>query len=799
MSVKSLAFFVALTAPFAAQVTEAVKADAVAAYARAERYLPASMATTVHNNDLQHEWLPDSDRLWYRRTDDSGSRFVLADPVTGSIAPAFDHQRMAAALATTLGEEVSPDDLPVQRLIYRPGEAMPLVLAGGSLLACDTAQPACETVGPKAPAQDQHAPVLPTPDGRSVLFLRAFNIWQRDRVTGEERALTSDGDAGHPYARFPESSTFAVTLQRMGLTLPPLGLFSPDGTRFLTYRLNRAATAPLKLLQYVPEDDSLRPRVYSYRYPFPGETKPMAALVILSLAEGEAIAVEHEPIEAVFTDPISAQSVFWGARGEALYVLNNRDYKRTLTLSVVDAGSGASRLLIAEDSDVYNLPYAVVGQKPQVRVLSNGDVIWSSERSGWRHLYRYDRNGNLRNAITSGNWMVRDVVRVDEAAGLLYFTAGGQDGFSDPYYRALYRVHFDGSGLELLTREDADHQIRVAAAPAARLLQPMAPGLEGAAFAPSGDYFVDSYARPDLPTATVIRDRNGAVVLELETAQMATFDGKPPVLPEPFAATAADGKTRLYGTVFKPADFDPLHSYPVIDSIYPGPQINRVSKRFFNDPMQAQALAELGFIVVTVDGRGTPLRGRAFRDLSYGNLGSAGSLDDHTAVIRSLADKRPYMDLNRVGIYGSSGGGFATVRALFDYPDFYRVGVAAAGNHDHRMYLSLWGETYQGPYDAEGYAEARSYRNAANFSGRLLLAHGDMDDNVHPAHTMRVVDALIRHNKDFDLLLMPNVNHSMMGNPYFTRRLWDYFVTHLKGATPPAGYRIGGSSAEDGT
>ncbi|QIB64537.1 S9 family peptidase [Kineobactrum salinum] len=783
--------FAILTAPLAGTAAP----DMAAAYARAERYLPGNIAAAVHNNDLQHHWLPDSDRLWYRRTDEHGSRFVIADPATGSIDPAFDHQRMAQVLAAKLERTVSAHELPVQSLVFRPGESMPLVVVENSLLSCDLAHSHCEAVGPVPPPQDRQ-PGLPTPDGGSVLFLRDFNIWQRDLATGEERALTTNGDAAHPYGRHPQSSTFHVTLQRMGISLPLVGLFSPDGSRFLSYRLNQAAVGSLQLLQSVPEDDSRRPRVYNYRYPFPGEDKPMAELVILDLAGGETIPVQHPAIESAYADPINAQSVFWGPEGKTLYVLDNRDYKRTLTLSVVDVDNGSSRLLISEDSEVYNLPYAIVGQAPQVRVLTTGDVIWSSERSGWRHLYRYDRNGNFRNAITSGNWMVRDVVHVDEAAGLLYFTASGHGEFSDPYYRALYRVRLDGSGLELLTPEDADHQLRVAAPPAARLLLPSAPGPEGSGFAPSGNYFVDSYARPDMPTVTVLRNRDGRVVLELETAQLATFDGPPPVLPEPFEALAADGETLLYGTLFKPANFDPQRSYPVIDSIYPGPQINRVSKRFLDDPMQAQALAELGFVVVTVDGRGTPLRGRAFRDLSYGNLGTAGSLQDHVAVIRSLAANRSYMDLERIGIYGTSGGGFATVRALFDYPDFYRVGVASAGNHDHRIYLSLWGETYQGPYDAEAYAEASSYHNAADFRGRLLLAHGDMDDNVHPAHTLRVVDALIRHNKDFDLLLMPNVNHGIMGNPYFTRRLWDYFVTHLLGATPPPGYRVGAGNEE---
>lgn len=249
---------------------------------------------------------------------------------------------------------------------------------------------------------------------------------------------------------------------------------------------------------------------------------------------------------------------------------------------------------------------------------------------------------------------------------------------------------------------------------------------------------------------------------------------------------AADGKTPIYGLLLKPSNFDPAKRYPLIDSIYPGPQVTRTPTRFLSDRDMAQSVAELGFVIMIVDGRGTPLRSREFRSFAYGNMGAAGGLEDHVAAIRQLTPSRHWLDGDNVGIYGTSGGGFATVHAMFDYPDVFKVGVASAGNHDQRSYLAIWGENYQGPFDDKGYEAIASYHNVRNFKGKLLIAHGDMDDNVHPANTMRVVDQLIKNDKPFDMLIMPNVNHGIQSNPYFTKRLWDYFVVNMKNEQPPA-------------
>jgi dipeptidyl aminopeptidase/acylaminoacyl peptidase len=357
----------------------------------------------------------------------------------------------------------------------------------------------------------------------------------------------------------------------------------------------------------------------------------------------------------------------------------------------------------------------------------------------------------------------------------VYFNASGRETGEDPYLRHLYRVNLDGSDLQLLTPEAADHEI---------------------SFANSGRYFIDSYSRADLPTVSLLRSADGNVIRELARAdvtKLAASGWKPP---EPFRATAADGVTEICGLMFRPANFDPGKKYPVLDAIYPGPQTIKTPKNFpATLAGDGQDMAQLGFVVVTVDGRGTPFRSKAFHDFSYGKLGTAGGLEDHIAALRQLAKVHAYMDLDRVGIYGHSGGGYATVRAMLTYPEFYKVGVASAGNHDMRGYLARWGEKYIGPVNGDNYLEAANPVLAANLKGKLLLAWGDMDDNVPPSLSMQLVSALIKANKTFDMLVLPNRNHSFFNDPYFIRRRWDYLVEHLAGAMPPE-YKLRTSSPQ---
>ncbi|HUY99679.1 MAG TPA: prolyl oligopeptidase family serine peptidase, partial [Thermomicrobiaceae bacterium] len=381
-------------------------------------------------------------------------------------------------------------------------------------------------------------------------------------------------------------------------------------------------------------------------------------------------------------------------------------------------------------------------------------------------------------------WTVRDVVHLDEAGGWLYFTAGGREPARDPYFRHLYRCRLDGTDLSLLTPEDAEHSVTVS---------------------PSGRFFLDTHSRVDLPPVTVVRAADGAHVLTLEEADVAGLLARGWRFPERVRVTARDGVTPLYGMLIRPSGYDPARRYPLLDAIYPGPQTIRTPKGFPDAASgfwQDQALAELGFVVVTLDGRGTPYRWKAFHDAAYGErFGEAGGLGDHVAGLRQLGERDGSLDLERVGIYGHSGGGYASTRALLSFPDFYRVAVSSAGNHDQRGYNASWGERWIGPYEAEVYALQDNIARAGQLQGKLLLVHGELDDNVHPSLTLRLVDALIAADKDFDLLIIPHTNHGLFdtrrglaaqerylsqGHPYFVRKRWDYFVRHLLGAEPPA-------------
>jgi dipeptidyl aminopeptidase/acylaminoacyl peptidase len=394
-------------------------------------------------------------------------------------------------------------------------------------------------------------------------------------------------------------------------------------------------------------------------------------------------------------------------------------------------------------------------------------------------LYYYDDSGELHNQITQGEWSVRDIVRVDEHARRIYFMASGREG-ADPYQQSLYAIRFDGTGLQRLTPEQADHK--------------WVPAPGTSRFSPSGRYFVDGYSRPDLPPTWVLRKSDGALIRELERADISRLREGGYVPVEPFQVTAADGKTALYGNLFRPSTFDPSRRYPVIDASYPGPQTIRSGKSFTTalfHRFEAQSLAELGFIVVTIDGRGTPNRSRAFLDYSYGRLDKASDLEDHIAGLRQLATRYPFLDLDHVGIDGVSAGGFLAALALLRHPGFYKVGVSAEGNHDPRGYLAAWGDTYIGPSAADAYETSVTPQLAENLQGKLLLIHGELDDNVPPALTLRLADALIEANKDFDLIVLPNADHTAyFTSPYLIRRKWDYFVRHLLGAEPPVNYSI---------
>lgn len=764
----------AAAGPSAAQVT---RAD----YARAERLLSTNARKLVFTMEVAPTWIEKSDRFWYVRETRTGKTFLIADAATGASTPAFDHARLASALNTAAGGRFTAERLPFDNFDFvRSGTAIEFE-ASNAGWQCDLTAYRCER---KSAALETEAR---SPDGRWVAFVKDFNLFVRPSDGGPARQLTSDGVEANYYASPASPSSGGVTNM---LTERPRAIsvrWSPDSRKLLTFRLDERKVLEHVVVQSVRHDGVVRPTPIKFRYTLPGDANhPLASLLIVDVASGATTAVKHEPL-MTFGSPIG--STWWSGDSGRVYFIEEPRGWAWARLKEADARTGVVRPIIEEKSSTY-LQLSFSGP-PNVRVLDRtSDVVWFSERDGWGHLYLHDaRTGAVKNPITRGEWVVRELLHVDEEQRWVYFTAGGREAGRDPYYRHLYRARLDGSAIELLTPEDAEHNVSLS---------------------PTGKFIVDTYSRVDLPPVSVLRTADGKVTRTLEKADVEALLATGWKFPERFSTTGRDGKTLVYGAVFRPSNFDASKKYPIVDDIYPGPHNFHAPKSFAQAlGLHANSIAELGFVVVTVDGMGTCCRSKPFHDVSFHNLADAGGIDDHIAAIRWLASKYSYLDADRVGIFGHSAGGYASAHAILRWPDFYKVCVSSAGNHDARTDKASWVERWMGSEVGEHYLKSSSITYAGNLKGKLLLVHGELDDNVHPGSTMQLVNALIKANKDFDLLVLPNRNHGQVidisgdkpkvasPDAYFIRKRWDYFVTHLLGMTPPSGYEIGRTSFTD--
>jgi dipeptidyl-peptidase 4 len=540
--------------------------------------------------------------------------------------------------------------------------------------------------------------------------------------------------------------------------------WSPDSTKLATFRLDSRNAGRFTTLQFVPPNQ-LRPKAFTYIYPLPGEIMPTAEPLIFDVASQKCVKVQTEPIELYFQGGLLLP---WYKDSKRLhYRFESRGYKSE-EFREVDAETGKQRVVISEQAETYVDP----GQTDDTIINEGAEILWTSERDGWNHIYLYDgKTAKIENQVTKGQWVVHRIVLADEKNRTVYFLAGAREQSEDPYLTHLYKVKFDGTGLQLLTPENANHMASVSH---------------------DGKFIVDSYSRADMPGQSVLRrTSDGSVVRVLEKTDVSALEKAGWNPPEPFKGKSADGKTDIYGLLWRPSNFDPSKRYPVIEQIYTGPQGFFVPKTFGSanaGRRGLQSVAELGFIVVMVDGRGTTGRSRAFHEFSYHNLG--GVFDDHVALIKQMGERYPYMDLSRVGIYGTSAGGYAAAHTMLVHPEFYKVCVSISADHDARLDKAWWNELYQGWPVGKDYQEQSNVTMADKLQGRLLLVHGDVDNNVNPVETMRFVDALIKANKDFDMLLVPNMYHGEGRNFYLVRRRWDYFVEHLLGVAPPKNFEI---------
>ncbi|HTF43205.1 MAG TPA: DPP IV N-terminal domain-containing protein [Terriglobales bacterium] len=721
-------------------------------YQRAQRFLAGNLRHMVAIADVRPNWIEKTNRFWYRKVGPKGTEFILVDAANNTRGPAFDHLRLAAALSHAAKHEYQPTELPLEELELGDANAIRFRVAK-VLWTCTLSDYQCK----ERPAGNPNEAL--SPDKKWAAYVENHNLFVRNVSTGAVSKLTEDGIRSWDYATPLPSLRLLVEQGSEDVRQPPAVFWSPDSSQLITYRIDSRNAGRFTSLQFVPPDQ-LRPKAFSYVYPLPGEVLAKAEPILFHIQSGKRVAVKTEAIELPFQEGPEFE---WFPDGNSVHYDNDDRGFKTKEFRVVDPDSGEQRVLLREHSDQYVDP----GETFFHFVLASREILASSERSGWNHLYLYrGETGQLENQVTEGPWVVQRIEYVDEKNRRIFFRANGREKGEDPYQAHLYSVGFDGRGLTQLAPENANHSVSIS---------------------PDGAYFVDNYSRPDLPGKSVLRrTQDGSEVRVLEEADAAQLLATGWKFPEPFQGKAADASTDLYGLIWRPSNFDVSKKYPVIEQVYTGPQGFFVPKTFAAT-LRLQSVAELGFIVVMIDGRGTLGRSRAFHWFSYRNLG--GAFEDHVAMIKQMAARYPYMDATRVGIFGTSAGGYGAAHAMLVFPDFYRVGVSISGDHDPRLDKAWWNEAYQGYPVADDYAAQSNVTMADKLQGHLLLEHGDIDDNVHPVETMRFADALMKANKNFDMLFVPNMYHGE-ANLYLARRRWDYFVQYLLGVTPPQNFEL---------
>jgi dipeptidyl aminopeptidase/acylaminoacyl peptidase len=780
------AFGLSLGALFATSRLTAQTADLRAEYARAAS-LRERLQNKIYDVIDTPTWIEGSAKFWYRKSVKGGNQFVLVDPGTATKAPAFDHARLAAALSTASGASYTALALPFTTITFvnnldaiefdvtsglvvgrggagRGGipatgqDAVPGVPRWRCTLADDHCiripAPAASPV--PAPGRNgadgsdtQDAPaVRRSPDGKTEAYVQNYNVYLRPAGGRLEDGapLSWDGSEGNAYV----ANSIA---------------WAPDSKKLAAYRRLPGYQRMLSYVQSSPPDQ-LQPKVSTRLYRKPGDVVDVDQPVLFNVEKKQQVIVE----KALFDNPFDISRVQWRKDSRAFTFLYNQRGHQLLRLVEVDALTGRARTVVEETSKTFvdyrptNASSTDSGRRYRYDVADGKEVIWMSERDGWAHLYLFDGvTGALKNQITKGPFVVRGVDRVDEEKRQIWFSAGGVHANQDPYFLQFYRVNFDGTGLTPLTDDDGNHALT---------------------WSPDHQFYVDIWSRVDLPpVAQLRRASDPKVVMDLEKADITDLLATGWRAPEVFTAKGRDGQTDIWGVIVRPTNFDPAVKYPVVENIYAGPQGSFVPKTF-GTQIGMQTLADVGFIVVQIDGMGTANRSKAFHDVAWKNLGDAG-FPDRIAWHQAVGRKYWYYDLSRVGIYGTSAGGQSAMGAVLFHPEFYKAAAASAGCHDNRMDKIWWNEQWMGWPVGPEYAAASNMENAAKLQGALLLIVGEMDTNVDPSSTMQVVNRLILANKNFDLLVIPNAGHTN-GGTYGDRKRFDFFVRQLRGLEPPS-------------
>ena len=767
----------ALFLPAAGAIAQQPRALTAADYSRAEHALAPYASPLVFGGSVRPTWLPDG-RFWYRTTTASGSQFMLVDPVRGTRTPAFDQAKLAAGLSAAAGATYTGNALPFTGYEYRPDGSVRVRVSnrgfdcntetGRCGAAMDDREAATPAVSRGRRGAGGARPEVKSPDGKRSAYIKDYNLWAKDIATGQEKQLTRDGVKYFGYATDNAGWTHSDRA---------ILVWSPDSRKIATFQQDERGVG----MMYLTTTTAGHPVLSAWPYPLPGDsiiTTIQRVVIDVDAASVTRFQMPADQHRSTLCDDIACQVGEWTDvewypdASHVAFVSTSRDHK-SAKLRVADAATGAIRDVFEE---TVATQYESGNGKANWHVMpASNEVIWFSERDDWGQLYLYDlATGKLKSQVTTGAGNVTELLRVDEATRTLWFGCVGKVPGRDPYFRSLCKVGMDGKGFAVLTPENGDHDV---------------------ALSPSGMYFIDSYSQPNVAPVSVLRDANGKLIATLERADISRLVASGWKAPMPITVKARDGKTDLYGLMYTPSSIDSSRKYPIINHVYPGPQTGSVGGRTFSPARgDNQALAELGFVVVEIDGMGTPWRSKSFHDAYFARMGD-NTLPDQVAGMKELASRYRFIDLDKAGVWGHSGGGFATADAMFRYPDFFKVGIAESGNHDNRVYEDDWGERYQGLLVRQGttdnYAAEANQTLAKNLKGKLLLAHGTVDDNVPPDNTTLVVDALIKANKDFDLLMLPNQAHGYGSmSAYMMRRRWDYFVKNLMGAEPPKEYEI---------
>ncbi len=727
-------------------------------------------------------WIGSTNRFWYRKTVKGGAEFVVVDAATQEKRPAFDHAKVAAAL----GGKATALNLPFNDFLFVDDEKAITFTAEGAQWRCTLADYACRKTGATgggrggrgggrgpAPLDEFEMPSEPennvedgmaleypqlatgappqvntfaafgpappgetrlSPDEKWEVYFNNYNIMIRKKGETKGDRLSMDGSEGNYY------------------TLPSIA-WSPDSKRLVAYRVRPGYKRTIHYVESSPSDQ-LQPKHATREYAKPGDPVDIAQPVLFDVETRKQTDVPN----TLFPNPYALSRSVWWKDGRGFTFEYNQRGHQVFRVIEVDARTAAARVLIDEVSSTF-VDYSQ--KKRRIDVEDGKEIVWASERDGWNHLYLYDGvTGKVKNQITKGQWVVRQVEKVDTEKRQVIFAASGRLEGKDPYFLQWYRINFDGTGMVALTEGDGSHSLQIS---------------------PDGKRFVDTWSRIDQPPVMQLRDaQDGKVVMEVERGDMTGLVEAGWKVPEVFVEKGRDGKTDIWGVIYKPTHFDPSKKYPVVEAIYAGPHGSFVPKTFSGAP---NPLAELGFIVVQIDGMGTNNRGKAFHDVAWRNIKDAG-FPDRILWHKAVAAKYSWYDATRVGIYGTSAGGQNAMAALLFHPEFYKVGVANSGCHDNRMDKIWWNEAWMGWPIGPHYVESSNVENAYRLQGKLLLVAPEMDTNVDPSSTLQVANALIKANKRFDFLPVPGGGHGA-GGAYYQHLMQDFFVHHLIGVEPP--------------